>query len=450
MMNKIIVKVINFLIIGGLLFTFGCKKKDKPDTSKAFIKYYGGLKGHKAADVLQTSDGGYVIAGTSTNEDIGDIIVIKTDAEGNEVWHKLLGKSSYYDECGSIAMMPDGGYMVLGSSALKKNRIFDVNALEVTKDSVSMYAIRLSASGDTLWTKHYPNPSSVYVQVGTFGSSVAVESNGDCLLAGMVDSTAGSLVDLNVYAFIVDKNGKLLKVGATDMVPLSYGAIGPNDIVSNATQAFGSGLPYEYLITTSTAISGDYTPRLIPCRLNGIALLQNNAPTKSDWVEPTYYNAGRVARLTGQKYILVGTKGSPPISSDIYVIKLSGNVSTKLQSWTYGDQSAGTKDIGVSVISTSDGGYAILGTTNSVAYTGDAAKLDDVVLYKIDQNGVEQWHKVFGGRGNDSASGLIQTSDGGYVICGTITFGDDVSNSGNSNAITLIKLNENGELSNLK
>jgi hypothetical protein len=448
-MNKVVVSLVNFLLLAGLLFTVSCKKKDKPDLTKAFVKYYGGFKGHKASEVLQTSDGGYVIAGTSTNEGVGDIIVIKTDAEGNEMWHKILGKTSYYDECGSIALMPDGGYMVVGTSALKTDRVFDITSLEATKDSTSLFATRLSSLGDIIWSKNYPNPSSINVQVGTFGTSVAVESNGDCLLAGMVDST-GATTTLDIYCFIIDKNGALLKVGGIDMSPYTDGAYAQNDFVTQATQAFGSGLPYEYLIMSSTVITGENTPRLVSIRLNSNLFTQNNAPTKTDWFEPTYYDVNKASRLTGQKYIIAGTKGTPPLSSDIFVLELANNLTTKLNSWTFGDQTAGTKDVGITAIPTADGGYAILGITNSTIFTGDAAKLDDVLLIKTDQYGTEQWHKVFGGRGNDAATTLLQTSDGGYLICGTITFGDDVSNSGNSNAITLIKLNKDGELLNVE
>jgi hypothetical protein len=453
-MKKVIVNVVNlFAIFGLLFFVGGCKKKDKPDQSKAFVKYYGGLLEDKGMEVLQTSDGGYVIAGTTNSGDgPGDILVIKTDNEGNEIWHQTLGKASVYDECGSIAVMPDGGYVVVGTSSIKSNRVFDVTALEVSKDSTKMFAARMNALGGVIWTKYYDNPSNPYVRIGAFGKSVVVSPNGECFLSGMVDSSynvsGNLLINLNLYAFIVDKNGVLLKVGGFDMIPFQYGTDDENDYAVSAIQAIDIGLGTEYIISSSTIISGTNTPRLVRCRLNGIALTQNNAPINSSWGKGTYTTAGQITRTADNKYMLVGTKVPLAGGSDFYMVKLNSIALHNTADWTYGDMS-GFNEVGVSIYPTNDGGYVLLGTTNSTAYTQDAAKLTDVLMIKVSENGVEQWHRVFGGRGNDSATRVIQTSDGGYLVCGTIAFGDDVSNTGASNSITLIKLNSDGDLSNV-
>ncbi len=451
-MNTTLIRIITIFLITGLLFTLGCKKKDKPDKTKAFVKYFGGLKGHNATDVIQTADGGYILAGTSiAGSDPGNILVIKTDAEGNEIWNQSIGKATTYDECGSIAIMPDGGYIVLGTSAMKPDRVWDINALEPTKDSTAMFAARLTSLGAVMWSTTYASPSLAYVKIGTFGKSVVVNPNNECLLAGMLDSSGVSSSSLNIYAFLIDGNGVLLQRSASNTIPYTGGAEGGNDdFVVDAIRAYGSGLEHEYIISTSTTISGENTPRLVPLRLSGNALLQNQGVTKTDWLELTYNNGQQISRLSGDNYLLVGSKGTSS-SSDIYTIKLSNSGGlSKIQSFTYGDISSGAIDIGVSAIPTADGGYVILGITNSVAYTKDAAKLRDVLLIKVNSSGSVEWEKVFGGRGDDFASRVIQTLDNGYLICGTIAFGDDVSNSGNSNAISLIKLNANGELSNLE
>ncbi len=454
-MKKVISNVFNVLMIFSVLFLVGgCKKKDKADLSKAFVKYYGGLLQDKGVEVIQTSDGGYVIAGTTNaGNGPGDILVIKTDDKGDEVWHQTIGKASVYDECGSIAILPNGDYVVVGTTALKPNREFNVNALEIGKDSTKMCAARLNSMGGVVWTKYYDNPSYPDLRIGAFGKSVVVNSNGECFLAGMVDSSytpgGGSLIiNLDVYAFIVDKNGAVLQVGGFPMIPFQYGANDQNDYTVSAIQAIDIGLGIEYIISSSTNISGINTPRVIRCRLNGPAMSQNNAPINSSWLEPTYMTGGQITKTSDFNYMLVGTRGVAS-NTDIFLIKLNSTTLAKMKSWRYGDLT-GFKDEGISVYPTSDGGYVLMGTTNSVSYTLDAAKLEDVLVVKVDQNGLEQWHKVFGGRGNDSGSRIIQTTDGGYLICGTIAFGDDVSNSGASNSITLIKLNSDGDISNVK
>ena len=455
-MNKIVVNVFHVLAVATLLLTVGCKKKEV-DMTKAFVKYYGGLKGDGSVQILQVSDGGYVIGGTSNigtnNSDNYDIIVIKTDAEGNEVWHKTFGRANY-DECGTVAIMPDNGYLVIGTYGITA-RTWKVDALEATKDSTEMVAIRLDANGNKLWEKTYgySNPS---VKIGTFGRSIVVNNDNTCFLGGMVDSSYISLgntfVNLDLFGLMIDQSGDLIKVGGLDMKPLRYGSDNQPDYMNDAIKAFSSSGD-EYLIASSTTLSGQNTPRLVKCRMNGITLTQNNAPSKSGWSTSgagDLLNSAQICRTADNNYMLTGSSGASLDNSDFYMFKLDG--------LTLGDGGFGflkfyrgdAKDASASIIPTNDGGYAILATTNSINFTGSPEKLNDVLLMKVDNAGVQQWHKTFGGNGNDSASKIIQTQDGGYLVCGTISFGEDVSNSGASNSITLIKLNSEGEISNLK
>ena len=63
---------------------------------------------------------------------------------------------------------------------------------------------------------------------------------------------------------------------------------------------------------------------------------------------------------------------------------------------------------------TADGGYILAGFTES--YGAGSA---DFWLVKTDSNGTELWKKTFGGSGLDEARAVQQTIDGGYVLVGT-------------------------------
>jgi hypothetical protein len=67
---------------------------------------------------------------------------------------------------------------------------------------------------------------------------------------------------------------------------------------------------------------------------------------------------------------------------------------------------------------TTDGGFILAGFTNNIG-AGD----NDMYLVKVDSDGNETWSSTYGGADYEKANGVIQTSDGGYMIVGTsLTF----------------------------
>ncbi|AWX44631.1 DNA helicase [Flagellimonas maritima] len=84
------------------------------------------------------------------------------------------------------------------------------------------------------------------------------------------------------------------------------------------------------------------------------------------------------------------------------------------------------------VIQTSDGGFAVLGYTNSMdgELTGKDTPVNDYWLVKLDANGDMQWNKTYGGSKDDRGQSIIQTTDGGYAIVG-YAMSDDGDGSNN-------------------
>lgn len=114
---------------------------------------------------------------------------------------------------------------------------------------------------------------------------------------------------------------------------------------------------------------------------------------------------------------------------------------------TYG----GTKnDSGQSVVATNDGGYAILGYTQS--NDGDINdKQDESFDYwvlKFDAQDQLQWQKTYGGSADDRGNAIIQTQDGGYAILGySFSNNGDVTENAGLQDFWLAKLDANGSVS---
>ncbi len=102
-----------------------------------------------------------------------------------------------------------------------------------------------------------------------------------------------------------------------------------------------------------------------------------------------------------------------------------------------------------SVVSTTDGGYVVLG----YAQSSDGDIIDkqndsyDFWVLKFDAQNQLQWSKTFGGSGDDRGNKIIQTVDGGFAILGFASSSDDdVSTNAGLRDYWLSKLDASGNL----
>ena len=96
-------------------------------------------------------------------------------------------------------------------------------------------------------------------------------------------------------------------------------------------------------------------------------------------------------------------------------------------------------DFGNDILQTDDGGYLIVGTKEVSSVDGISANShNDIFLCKLNQYGNLMWEKSFGGNFNDEGNNIEKTSNGGFLLCGTI------SKSDTSSVMLLMKLNSFG------
>lgn len=131
--------------------------------------------------------------------------------------------------------------------------------------------------------------------------------------------------------------------------------------------------------------------------------------------------------------VLCETRRDNSGDPDFLLLKLdlSGNI---VWSKTFGGEK---DDNSVSLVKTSDSGYLLVGYSDSF---GDGSN-KDIYVVKVDQNGIEQWSNTYGGSGGESASEVISTNDGGYAIVGKTN-----SKGAGDQDIWLLKLDSNGNM----
>jgi hypothetical protein len=117
------------------------------NTPSALAKTFGGSGLDHGYQVIKTNDNGYALLGQY--DSLGsDIYVVKTDSGGNILWQKTYGSFNQDDYANSILQTTEGGYLVIGTTT-------DQNS------NLRAWLLRLNSSGDTLWTKIYNDPSSL-------------------------------------------------------------------------------------------------------------------------------------------------------------------------------------------------------------------------------------------------------------------------------------------------
>ncbi len=189
-------------VMAGVTSSFGAGGTDmylvKADANGQFVwdTTFGGVFDDEAFGILKTSDGGFLVVGSSLTVGGGALragYVVKTDANGGFEWDTggqlgfVTNETIGYD----IIETSDGGYLVVGETIPQPPNWSEV------------YLARLDSAGTLLWQ------NSLGGQVNDRGKSVALAADGDFVIVG--STTSFGAVGQDIYAARVSPTGDTVR-----------------------------------------------------------------------------------------------------------------------------------------------------------------------------------------------------------------------------------------------
>ncbi len=147
----------------------------------------GGTRNEIGLSVVQTSDGGYVVAGMTESFGFGnsDFLVIKLNQQGQVLWSKTLGGANH-DTAYCVVETSDGGLLVSGST-----QSFGVG-------SGDFLIIKMDENGEIMWARTFGGE-------GYDRACSAVEAQDGYVVTGSAESFSVQVSDLVLLK--VDKDG---------------------------------------------------------------------------------------------------------------------------------------------------------------------------------------------------------------------------------------------------
>jgi hypothetical protein len=398
-------------------------------------KSLGGTNKEIARCIQQTIDGGYIVAGQTLSND-GDVTsnhgdhdywVVKFDSIGDITWQKTFGGSNE-DIAYSIQQTTDGGYIVVGSSQSIDG---DVTGNHGSSD---FWVIKLTSLGVITWQKTFGGYS------WDVGYSIQQTLDGGYIVAGSSLSNNGDVTgnhgNEDYWVVKINNLGDIewqKSLGGSS----SEHAYSIQQTSEGGYIVAGFTLSNDWDVTGNHSSLGDFWVVKIN-NLGNIEWQKSLGGTGSEsakQIQQTndggYIVAGWSNSNDGD---VTGNQGE----YDFWVVKLNDVGSIAWQKsiggsgWELASSIQQTTDGGYIVAgSTTSNNGDVLG------YIGGG----DLWMVKLTSIGGILWQKCLGGTNNETAHSVRQTSDAGYIVTGTSNSNDgNVSGNHGNYDIWVVKL----------
>lgn len=411
-------KTIRLFIIAGIIMAIPHVIKSQPAIQ--WQKSIGGSGAEYANKIIQTSDGGYFVAGYSESNDgdfsankgNSDFAVARLNSSGSIIWQKLYGGSED-DEINDFVLTSDGGLVLVGSTNSYDGDVTGNHG----SYSYDFWIVKIDTSGNIIWKYAYGGTND------DEANAVALNGDGSIIVMGSAYSDDGDLSENNgerdYWIIKLNSSGVLQwqkALGGSDteegydIVPTQDGGyIGCGRSSSNDGDVTGNHGGADCWIVKLDA-SGNLEWQK---SFGGTETEEANSILRNNDGSFTFlgYSCSNDGDVSGQH-----NPGSG--NDDFWVVKINSTGTLIWQKCLGGNLTEQAEEI----VPTSDGGYLLggLATSTDGDVTGIHSGLwsPDYWVVKIDYTGVLKWQKCLGGSDQDEGLSITTTSDGGSAISG--------------------------------
>jgi hypothetical protein len=419
-----------------LLFLFSASLFSQTAPNIEWAKCFGGPSNEVLTKVLQTADGGFIMAGStfSTNGDITnnhglqDWWVVKTGPLGNLEWQKCYGGSFgdgmfQTEVVNSIQQTSDGGYILAGQTASSDGNVLGYHG------GVDAWVIKIDNNGNLVWQKAFGGSGQ------DIANAITTTTDGNYIFTGTAESNNGNLTGVSngaVWIVKIDSNGNIIwqkRYGTALIVIYDIKRTNDGGYITAGMYSLSSVDPNyngnDFYVSKLDAVGNVVWQNTFGDRSTDIAFS----------VQQTT-DGGYVA--AGMGTIVLGNSGNPYY----WVIKMNNTGAIEWEKHIGGQDNS--LQVAKSIRQTFDGGYIVAGQTASLG--GDISNPIgggnfDYWIIKLNGNGNIVWEKSLGGTGTDSATSIQQTTDGGFIVGGNSDSSNvNVINNHGNNDFWIVKL----------
>lgn len=377
----------------------------------------GGTKTETLNSMKQTQDGGLILIGqtnsnnghVSGNKGSNDIWVTKINANGAIDWQKSIG-GSLSDNGSDVIETTDGGYLIVGQVYSNNGDVSGAGYLGAS----DAWAAKLDYYGNIEWKKCYGD-----YQHDRF-YSVKQTADGGFIMAGSTTSNHPDLMndyrgDHDGWILKTDALGNVMWHNV-------YGG-SSYDVFSKIVPSpdggyIVSGYTKSQTLDLVTQTLGELDAWVIKIDIYGNLFWETTfGGALNEEAHDVLVNSGGKILVVGHTFSNTGNFPINKGNTDLFVSMLSADGQVEW-SKTYGGNEY---DFGKGIC-THGSGYLIIGSTNSNNgdVTGKLGG-QDVWLIKVDQQGDLLWRECLGGSLTDGGKEIQTTPDGGFVFAGSST-----------------------------